>query len=212
MAILATASSGVKRQIIPSDTYLARCYSMIHIGTYQDEYMGEPKIVNKVRFTWELPTELRVFNEASGEQPFVIDKEYTLSMHEKSNLRQDLENWRGLQFTDEEARSFDVTNLLGKYCFLGIIHTTSKKGSEYAKIGTVSKLPKGTTSPPPINPEFIFDYDANFDTEVIASFPDFIKDKIMISNEYKDRINQLEGKELDRKLDAVAAENDDLPF
>lgn len=47
----------------------------------------------------ELPTELRVFSEKKGEQPLVIDKEYTLSMAEKSNLRKDLKLWRGKEFT-----------------------------------------------------------------------------------------------------------------
>lgn len=212
MAITASASSGAKRELIPEDTYIARCYRMVHIGTYEDEYMGEPKVVNKVRLTWELPTELRVFNEEKGEQPMVIDKEYTLSMHEKSNLRKDLESWRGQGFSEDDASGFDVTKLIGAYCFLGIIHRFTKKGVEYATVGSISKLPKGYEKPPAYNAEFIFDYDNNFDTEVLKTFPDFIKDKIMISNEYKERVNQLEGAELDRKIDIQESKDDDLPF
>jgi hypothetical protein len=33
----------------------------------------------KIRFSFELPTELRVFSEEKGEQPIAIHKEYTLS-------------------------------------------------------------------------------------------------------------------------------------
>jgi hypothetical protein len=46
----------------------------------------------------------------------VISKEFTLSMHEKSTLRQFLESWRGKAFTEKEALSFDVTALIGKPC------------------------------------------------------------------------------------------------
>ena len=213
MAINATASAAKKKELIPEDTYIARCYRMVHIGTFQDEYMGEPKMVNKVRLTWELPTELRVFNEDKGEQPMVIDKEYTLSMHEKSNLRIDLTNWRGKAFTEDEAKEFDVTNLLGAYCFLGVIHATTKKGVEYNKIGSISKLPKGTTKPYAINPEFIFDYDNNFNLDEVEKFPEFISVNIKASNEYKERIMQLEGAELDKQMDAkISGEDEDLPF
>jgi hypothetical protein len=56
--------------------------------------------------TWELPTELEVFHEEKGEEPYVVSKTYTLSMHEKATLRRDLESWRGQGFTEKEAEAF----------------------------------------------------------------------------------------------------------
>ncbi len=138
MAITATAGGNTPREIIPAGNYLARCFSMIHIGTYEDEYMGEPKIVNKVRISWELPTETRVFNEEKGEQPLVIDKKYTLSLSDKANLTADLNNWRGQAFTEAEKSAFDITALLGVPCMLNIIHRTSQKGKEYATAITIT--------------------------------------------------------------------------
>ena len=86
--IIVSNSNSTKKEIVPSGTHIARCYSMIHIGTVEWEYNGEQKFSNKVRLTFELPNEMREF---SGEQkPMVISKEYTLTMHEKSNLRKDI--------------------------------------------------------------------------------------------------------------------------
>jgi len=185
MSINAT-NTGVKKEIIPSGNYVARCYSMIHVGTSEENIMGEYKTTNKVRITWELPTELRVFNEEKGEQPMVISQEFNLSMHEKSNLRKFLESWRGQGFSDDEAENFDITKLLGIPCMINIIHKLStKSGNQYAIISNVSAIPKGMNCPPQINPTFEFNFEDKFSIEVLESFPDFIKDKIKASDEYK---------------------------
>jgi hypothetical protein len=60
MPIYAT-NSGTRRELIPAGNYIGRCYQMIHIGTVQETYLGEPKQFNKVRIGWELPTERKVF-------------------------------------------------------------------------------------------------------------------------------------------------------
>jgi len=59
MPIYAT-NSGTRRELIPAGNYIGRCYQMIHIGTVQETYLGEPKQFNKVRIGWELPTERKV--------------------------------------------------------------------------------------------------------------------------------------------------------
>lgn len=186
MGIKAT-NEGVKREIIPAGNYVARCYSMIHIGKVEEEYVGEKKEMNKARITWELPTELRVFKEENGEQPMVISKEYTLSLADKANLRRDLESWRGRGFTEDEAKNFDITRLIGVACMINIIHKPSKSGAIYPVISTISPLPKGLSCPAQINDSFIFDYEENYSDDKIASFPDFIKDKVKSSVEYRKR-------------------------
>lgn len=184
--INATNSGGATREIIPAGNYIARCYSMVHIGTVDEDIIGETKTLNKCRITWELPGETRVFDQAKGEQPLVISKEYTLSMHEKSNLRRDLESWRGKSFTDEQAKMFDITKLLGVPCMLNIIHKTPNKGGNaYAIISNISSLPKGFNCPPQINPTFEWNFEDKFDQIALEAFPDFIKDKIKSSAEYK---------------------------
>ena len=103
MGIYAEKHEGEYKQVAPG-TYVARCISMLEIGTIREDFQGVPRSVQKVQIRWELPTELEVFNPEKGEEPFSVSKTYTLSMHEKSNLRKDLESWRGKGFTEEEAK------------------------------------------------------------------------------------------------------------
>ena len=190
MSITATTNSSSKKfEIIPAGSYPARCYSMIEMGTNQETYQGVDKMVNKVRITWELPTETMVFKEERGPEPRVISKEFSLSMHEKANLRGFLESWRGRSFTDNEAKAFDVTNLLGVPCLLSITHKTANNGNTYANISSVSLLPKGMECPEMINERQELSFD-NFKEELFESLPDFIKEKIQTSQEYQSRNNE----------------------
>ena len=184
MAINATNQSK-PRELIPAGNQVARCYQMIHIGHVTDKIQGEEKTLNKVRIGWELPNELRVFNTDLGEQPMVISKEFTLSMNEKANLRRMLESWRGKAFTEEQAKSFDIVALLGVPCMLNIIHKVSEKnGNTYAEISSVTQLPKGLECPLQVNPTMVWDYD-NPDWMFFEIMPEFIKEKIQSSTEYK---------------------------
>lgn len=184
MAINAT-NSGTQRELIPAGNYIARCYQMIEIGTVEELIMGEKKTLRKVRIGWELPEELRVFNPEKGEQPCVISQEFTLSMNEKANLRKMLASWRGKDFTEDEAKCFDISKLLGVPCMLNIIHKPSKTDSSkvYEQIGSVSPLPKSVKCPDQINRIIKLEYD-NFDWGVFDSMPDFIKQKMKGSKEF----------------------------
>lgn len=207
MSIIAT-NNGVSGNFepIPTGNYPARCYSMIHIGTIEETILGQTKILNKVRITWELPTELKVFKEENGEQPMVISKEFTLSLHEKSTLRNFLKNWRGKDFTEEEAKAFDVTKLIGVPCMLNITHKKSKDGQRvYAEIGSISAMPKGFVCPNQINDSFIFTYD-DFDNETFMNLPEFLRLKMVTSVEFK----KIQGIEHEENSDTN--NDDDLPF
>jgi hypothetical protein len=190
--IIVGNNNSTKKEIVPSGTHIARCYSMIHIGTVEWEYNGEQKFSNKVRLTFELPNEMREF---SGEQkPMVISKEYTLSMHEKSNLRKDLEMWRGKQFSYNELAHFDLMLMLEECCNLTVIHKTTKAGNEYAMIGGLSSLPKGIECTNQINPTFIFNYGENFNQEWLEEQPEWIQNQIKNTPEYENKINQIKYK------------------
>lgn len=211
MAIYAT-NTATKRELIPAGNYVARCYQMIHIGTVPENYQGEMKEQNKVRIGWELPTELKVFKEENGEQPLIIGKEYTLSMNEKANLRKMLASWRGKDFSEDEARKFDITVLIGKPCMLNIIHKPGVKDPSmiYEEIGSISPMPKGFVCPEQINATQLLTYE-EWDEAIFNSLPDFIKDKIKKSNEYKrfmhpETTTLPEGKGVNDETD------DDLPF
>jgi hypothetical protein len=200
------------RELVPAGSHAARCYSMILLGTLTEEYMGEKKKMVKVRISWELPEELRVFDESKGEQPMVISKEYTLSMYEMANLRKDLEGWRGQSFTEEEAKVFDITKLLGKPCLLSIIHDANKQGKAYARISSISTLPKSMVCPAQINTNFEFNFAEKFNIDALEAMPEFIRLKIKSSDEYKALITPSEQDLTHDEPKTLNPTNSDLPF
>ena len=197
--IIAAYGGSEKREIVPAGTHIARCYSMIHIGTVEWEWQGEIKESNKVKIAFELPNEMRDFG--GEEKPMVISKEYTISLHEKSNLRRDLETWRGKEFTTKELSSFDITNVLRSSCNVSVIHKTSKSGNEFAQIGSISSMTKGSDCPKQINESFIFNYEDNFNEDWLEEQPEWVQDQIKNTDEYKSKMNQ-------KKFSPT----DDMPF
>ena len=187
MAIIAKSTGeATQRELIPAGTYVARCYSVVHLGHVTQKYMGEEKVVDLVRFTWELPTELRCFNQDKGEQPCAISKEMTLSLNEKSNLRGMVNAWRGKALTEKEAESFDLAKLIGQPCMINLIHQASKTNPEkvYERIAAVMPMMKGMTCPPQVNPSMEFSV-LEFDRTKFESLPSFLQEMITGSTEYK---------------------------
>jgi hypothetical protein len=134
-------------------------------------------------------------------------------MHEKASLRKYLESWRGKRFDDEQAKAFDVTVLIGKACMVNIVHIISNKGTTYADITAITPLPKGLECPPQINKTFILSYD-NFDHEGFEKLPDYIKNKVKSSAEYKRMMdpNKPEPEQKEKLVAPNGEEIDDLPF
>jgi hypothetical protein len=183
--IFAEKHEGEFQQVKPG-TYVARCFMMIEIGTIREDFQGKERQVQKVQVRWELPTEKTVFDAAKGEEPYSVSKTYTLSMHEKANLRKDLESWRGKGFSEDEAKKFDITKLLGKACILNIINRPSKTnpGRNVTEISSIMPLMKGQQCPDQINPTKVLSYD-EFNWELYESLSDYTKDKIKSSIEFQ---------------------------
>jgi hypothetical protein len=136
----------------PHGTHLARAFGLIDLGT-QTSTFGE---AHKVLIRWELCTELM-----DDGRPFEISKFYTVSLHEKASLRKDLQAWRGRAFTAEELDGFNLQNILGKCCLLSIVGKASTKEGQGDRsvVGAVMALPKGTTCPPGVNAQVVWDMD-----------------------------------------------------
>ena len=177
--IYAQSAGSTPRELVPVGMHIARCYSMITLGTQETSFGPKPK----VRLTFELPTELRVFSQEKGEQPMVISANFTLSMHEKASLRIFLENWRSKKFTEEEAKRFDVTALLGKECLLNVAHTLKADGRTINTISSANPLTKGMVAPEQINPTVVLSFE-DFDFDVFNNLPKFLQDDIAASPEY----------------------------
>jgi hypothetical protein len=125
-------------------------------------------------------------------KPMVIHRRYTWSMNEKSKLREHLEAWRGQPFTEKDfgTGGFDICNLLGKPCFLVVAHSVSAtSGKTNAKIDAISKLRKDMKVGELVNDkEFISLDPEQFKREAFEKLPDWVKDEIKLSPEYR-RLN-----------------------
>lgn len=183
---------------------------MLHIGTGEEDIMGEKKIQNRARIGWEIPGEMRKYGDGP-ESPMVISQKYTLSMNEKANLRKMLQSWRGKAFTEEEATAFDITKLLGLPCMLNIIHKQSAKGSTYANIAGVTAMPKGFEAPAQIHRTCVFDYDSP-NLELLEALPDFMQEEIKASDEYKALMGSITHADQPERPSDSTGGADDLPF
>lgn len=141
---------------MPPGTHMASCYRIVDLGTQPDSGFGEKE---KIVLFFETPHERIVVD--GKERPMGISKFYTKSLGKRASLRKDLEAWRGRPFTKEELEGFDLKAILGKGCQLQVIDDEGK-----SKISAIVGLPKGTTVPPPQNPQMEWSIkdgqDANF--------------------------------------------------
>lgn len=209
MASIIATNSGTTYEPVEAGNYPARCVSMIHIGTINEIIQGTAKELNKVRLTFELPTELKVFKEENGAQPYLLSKDFTLSLNEKANLRKFIDSWRGKGLTEDEAKAFDITKLIAAPCLLNIIHKPAKTGTNvYAEIASVARLPKGMVCPEQITPTTILSYD-EWNQDIFDSLPDFIKEKIVKSREYKQMHSP---NAVETNGNHFEEEDNDLPF
>lgn len=164
---------------VPAGTHVARCVRIIDLGTQKHEYQGEIKFNRQVLISWELPNTKMSAGEFEG-KPFLISKFYTASLHDKSNLRKDLESWRGRKFDVDELKSFDLSKLSGVPCMLSVIHNDQGR----AKVNGVMSLIQGMTVPPQVNPSVNFSFD-KYDAKVFECLTTGVKGMIMQSPEYQ---------------------------
>jgi hypothetical protein len=197
----ATESGSFKTVPLPAEgTYVARCYSVIHIGTVPNIYEGKLKGTKEtVQVTWELPKLKAVFNEEKGPEPFVVGLELTLSTSENSNLAKLIGQWRGKKFTPEEQKGFDPSIMVGKTCLINVIHSRKKKyvgqqideinnGNTVLKFNGIMARPKEMECPDMCNPKYIWDWEKDgnpFQTEKFGLMPRWLQDKVKESEEFK---------------------------
>lgn len=228
MSLVATKTGGADFENVPEGRYIARCYRVIDLGTQDVTYQGNIKQSPKILIGWELLS-LPGGDEApkrDDDKPFTIQKRYTLSLHEKSALRPDLEGWRGKRFTKEEEDGFDLKKLIGAYCEMQVIHNEGKDGNTYANIQALLSTKE---KPKAVNEDLFFDL-SHPDMKVFEELSDKLQDTIKASPEWvgMQKAADKEGTEVGgekkkeaapAKADAPAepdkkddAEIDDIPF
>lgn len=200
---------------VPSGIHHAVCYAVIDLGT-QPSQMFAPS--RKVLIMWELPHERGDFKDQSGHVknlPRAMSKEYTLSTGAKSNLRRDLESWRGRPFTTEEANAFEVGVLAGKNCQLNVTHKPSRDGSKtYANVTSIVPLSKGVASIKPENPILVWDLPKSGPITFPPTLPEWIQTKIKGSEEYLESVNPQRQEPSEEQMANVsdAGLDDSIPF
>jgi hypothetical protein len=182
MALYASENT-TTRTPAPSGTHMGRCYGVIDLGTHVNPQHGSK--ARKVLLQWELPTETHTFDEKKGAEPFVVSRQFSLSLNEKGALRPFLVSWRGVDFTSEELNKFDIAKLANQPCMVTVIH--KRDGDKvYANVSQVSKLPKQMGECPPAHNRItVLSLDMDFDQDVYNALPEWIKKKIQESPEFR---------------------------
>lgn len=198
MAFIASDSGGGNFKRVPPGAYIGRCYSLVDLGTQLTTGQYGEKLQHKLRIGWELfgedengePLTIEVDGKT---MPLTITKGYTVSLHEKAGLRRDLAAWRGKDFTDEEAKGFDVSKLIGAYCMVNVT-TSETNGKTYSNVVGLTPLPGAlkNAKPAPVHTPVLFDLDKP-DMEVFGKFHEKLQDAIKRSPEWAKAANSASG-------------------
>lgn len=146
MPIYASDTGGGDFKLVPAGMHPAVCDMMVDLGLQeQHSQLYGDSVKHQVYLRWQIPGE-RLEYEKDGvkvEGPMTIGAYFTLSLHEKAQLRKVLQGWRGKEFTAEEAKKFDISAVLGKPCTLVVLHKTGGDGKTRAKVDSVGPVMKG---------------------------------------------------------------------
>jgi len=177
------ADEGSSFEPAPAGTHVARCVGLIQLGTQTTEYQGkEGKPRRKIMLLWELPNELREFNEDEGQKPFIVSHIYSLVINDKATWTIHIESWLNKKID----KYFNPLTLLGLPCTLTIQHksATSDPSKIRGKVTGITGLTKEQTCPDRITPikKLLFE---EWDQGLFEEQSEWIQNTIMQSKEYK---------------------------
>ncbi len=112
----------------PDGIHSGICVDAVDLGIVESTFGKK----HMVKLVWEIEAKM------DDGRPFLVQKRYTASLHEKSSLAKDLRSWRGKPFTPEEMKGFDIEKVVGAPCQLVIVHA-EKEGAVYANVQNVAK-------------------------------------------------------------------------
>lgn len=183
--------------LVPTGTHFARIFKIIDLGTHQDEYLGTIK--GDKRFfsiSFEFPKIKHIFKEEKGEQPLARSKDVKFIFTSKeSTNRSALTELVEAVGDDPYKGSYNIFSLIGKALQVSIEQYEAKDGKERDKIVGFSKLSSEQLEMAELKPEiyaqinpsqYLYLEAGHFDDEVFNSLPQWIKDKIQESKEFKE--------------------------
>ena len=183
-SIIAGSGDAPRYPSVSVVVHKARCVKIIDLGTQKSDFNGDVSWKRQVLIIFETPEE----HNSEG-QPLTISKFYTLSLHEKANLGNDLTSWRGRAFSEVEKQSFDISKLLGVTCLLNVMDKNRKP-----KISSIMPMKKGDPIAEQVTPSVVFsmeDFQAG-KKEVFNNLSEGIRNIILRSKELEG-MNQDQG-------------------
>lgn len=177
MSLTVKSSGSGDFEMTPEGTYIGRCIKVIDLGTQTTTGQFGTTSRKKVMIQWELLDDQAKMKDG---KPFAVSQFYTASLHEKSQLRKDLEAWRGKKFTPEELEGFDLNNVLGAYCMIQVVHSQDGQYANVNAIMATKEKPEG------VNDLIAFDI-SNPNMAVFDAFSDKMKAKITSTPEWAQR-------------------------
>ena len=199
MSLIVNEGAGQPIPLLPEDVYPAVCCMLVDLGEQYSEKFGNT--ARKVLISWELPDEKLENGETRR-----LSNTYTASLNSKGNLRKDLISWRGRDFTVDELKKFDLRNIVGAPCMLSVVHKVGQDGTKRAVIGGIMKLPKGMKVPALTNGFTIFDLDEEGADVAINELPEWIQNRIMESETWKNRQADIDEREYAKAEQAAVSE------
>ena len=202
-------------EIPPQQIHQAVCYAVFDIGTQQDTQYGKKR---KLLVLFEL-THCRMEYEKDGESidaPMVRHVQYNKTLGKASNLRRDLEAWRGAPFDEPpegEKLRFDLEKLLGQNAQVQIVHKKGlNKKQEPATFANISMVisPAEGQNLVPENPQAFFSFEDYPEKGIPENTPDWILEKIHASKEYIAAVATRGGTE--EQPPVGEPPTDDIPF
>ena len=176
-----------QKQLIPAGQHIAKCYSVIDLGTQQGTYQGAPTEKHEISISFEFPAHKAVYKEEKGEQVMAIHNTYTFGMSTKAHFRNMLDSWIGKPIT--EMTEERMQKMVGKAAMIQVVHNLSKRNQlTYDNIATkgqaVYPFAQGTPVPNYVPNKPIYFSLANPNWNVFDSLPQFTQEKIQKCKEW----------------------------
>ena len=150
---------------------------IIALGTSVGEYEGKKWERAQIYIEFELPETRRKTGA-----PFTVGRIFTYSMYEKSHLRKFLNDWCGEKAVNDKA--FYLKDLLGFPAMLQIM-THEKENKTIFIVGDVSPIKEQVKAIRTHYDPVYFELDNVFDEFTFSMLPQWTKDRIAKSPEYK---------------------------
>jgi hypothetical protein len=121
-------AKGKQFQNPPEGLFQGVCVDVVDMGMQENRNNGKMQHNCRIVFQIDEPME-------DGRR-FIVNRWFTVSLSDQSNLLPFLENWRGKRLTQEEKDGFDLETLIGVNGQVQILHN-SDSGQTYANIAAV---------------------------------------------------------------------------